>query len=84
MNKKKQEKAIENCLITMAESENIGGSDHFFEGVEKLLEIWFKPNPNNKNADLRKIPRLVGQRVGKWVPFFLQLEICAADLINCM
>lgn len=26
----------------------------FFEGVEKLLEIWFAPNPN---ADLRKIPR---------------------------
>lgn len=47
----------------MAESENIGGNagDHFFEGVEKLLEIWFKPNPKNKNADLRKIPRLVSQ-----------------------
>ncbi|XP_055375542.1 S-adenosylmethionine decarboxylase proenzyme isoform X2 [Condylostylus longicornis] len=29
---------------------------HFFEGVEKLLEIWFLPNPS-KNADLRKIPR---------------------------
>lgn len=43
----------------MAESENIGGNDHFFEGVEKLLEIWFAPNPKNKNADLRKIPRLV-------------------------
>jgi S-adenosylmethionine decarboxylase len=44
----------------MAESENIGGNDcndHFFEGVEKLLEIWFAPNPKNKNADLRKIPR---------------------------
>lgn len=44
----------------MAESENIGGNEHFFEGVEKLLEIWFRPNPKNKNADLRKIPRLVG------------------------
>lgn len=43
----------------MAESENIGGNEHFFEGVEKLLEIWFAPNPKNKNADLRKIPRLV-------------------------
>lgn len=30
---------------------------HFFEGVEKLLEIWFEPNPSNKGADLRKIPR---------------------------
>ncbi|XP_055706438.1 S-adenosylmethionine decarboxylase proenzyme [Phlebotomus papatasi] len=29
----------------------------FFEGVEKLLEIWFKKPPSNKNADLRKIPR---------------------------
>ncbi|KAG5676295.1 hypothetical protein PVAND_006142 [Polypedilum vanderplanki] len=27
---------------------------NFFEGVEKLLEIWFAPNAN---ADLRKIPR---------------------------
>lgn len=27
---------------------------HFFEGVEKLLEIWFVPS---QNADLRKIPR---------------------------
>ncbi|XP_025829594.1 S-adenosylmethionine decarboxylase proenzyme isoform X2 [Agrilus planipennis] len=30
----------------------------FFEGVEKLLEIWFSTNDNNsKHADLRKIPR---------------------------
>jgi S-adenosylmethionine decarboxylase len=28
---------------------------HFFEGVEKLLEIWFVPN--SKESDLRKIPR---------------------------
>ena len=50
----------------MAENENIISSNsnsssssdiHFFEGVEKLLEIWFEPNPSNKNADLRKIPR---------------------------
>lgn len=41
----------------MAENENISSSDmHFFEGVEKLLEIWFAP-PNQKSADLRKIPR---------------------------
>uniref|UniRef100_A0A336LU59 S-adenosylmethionine decarboxylase proenzyme n=1 Tax=Culicoides sonorensis TaxID=179676 RepID=A0A336LU59_CULSO len=43
----------------MAESGNISGNSHFFEGVEKLLEIWFVPNPKNKNADLRKIPRSV-------------------------
>lgn len=30
---------------------------HFFEGVEKLLEIWFDTNPDNKLADLRNIPR---------------------------
>lgn len=41
----------------MAENENV--ASHFFEGVEKLLEIWFTPNPSNKNADLRKIPRYV-------------------------
>ncbi|XP_062534525.1 S-adenosylmethionine decarboxylase proenzyme-like isoform X1 [Armigeres subalbatus] len=51
----------------MAENEDLSNSlsssssssedMHFFEGVEKLLEIWFEPNPSNKNADLRKIPR---------------------------
>lgn len=40
----------------MAENETISPS-HYFEGVEKLLEIWFCPNQTNKNADLRKIPR---------------------------
>ncbi|KAF5277459.1 hypothetical protein FQA39_LY18489 [Lamprigera yunnana] len=31
---------------------------HFFEGVEKLLEIWFTNGAEcNKHADLRKIPR---------------------------
>lgn len=35
-------------------------SVQFFEGVEKLLEIWFTTSDgNNKNPDLRKIPRLV-------------------------
>lgn len=28
--------------------------EHFFEGVEKLLEIWFDPV---QDADLRKVPR---------------------------
>ncbi|XP_026473255.1 S-adenosylmethionine decarboxylase proenzyme [Ctenocephalides felis] len=41
----------------MAESEVINNSVQFFEGVEKLLEIWFAPNEKNKMADLRKIPR---------------------------
>lgn len=44
--------------FAMAENENINNL-HFFEGVEKLLEIWFAPNQSNKNADLRKIPRYV-------------------------
>lgn len=45
--------------FAMAENEIISSSDmHFFEGVEKLLEIWFAP-PNQNSADLRKIPRLV-------------------------
>lgn len=42
----------------MAENEDLSNNSiHFFEGVEKLLEIWFAPNLSNKNADLRKIPR---------------------------
>lgn len=32
----------------------------YFEGVEKLLEIWFtSDDDNNKARDLRKIPRFV-------------------------
>lgn len=35
-------------------------SVQFFEGVEKLLEIWFTTSDSsNKNPDLRKIPRFV-------------------------
>ncbi|XP_055539394.1 S-adenosylmethionine decarboxylase proenzyme isoform X2 [Wyeomyia smithii] len=51
----------------MAENEDLSSSNssssssredmHFFEGVEKLLEIWFESNSSDKNADLRKIPR---------------------------
>jgi S-adenosylmethionine decarboxylase len=41
----------------MCESQN---TDMFFEGVEKLLEIWFTANAGAGNAcgDLRKIPRM--------------------------
>lgn len=40
--------------VTMSDSEQ------FFEGVEKLLEIWFTAGDGTaKTADLRKIPRLV-------------------------
>ena len=32
---------------------------HFFEGVEKNLEVWFtNSDGNTAEADLRKIPRL--------------------------
>ncbi|XP_055836821.1 S-adenosylmethionine decarboxylase proenzyme isoform X1 [Episyrphus balteatus] len=42
----------------MAANEVINNNSlHYFEGVEKLLEIWFAPNPQNNNADLRKIRR---------------------------
>lgn len=43
----------------MAETEIISSGENnnqFFEGVEKLIEIWFTPA---KNADLRKITRYV-------------------------
>jgi len=33
-------------------------TDYFFEGVEKLLEIWFAPDTEeNHDGDLRRIPR---------------------------
>ncbi|KAH8246764.1 hypothetical protein KR038_008644 [Drosophila bunnanda] len=36
--------------------------EHFFEGVEKLLEIWFEESPNNEN-DLRNISRSDWEKV---------------------
>lgn len=42
----------------MATTEMSDDGVQFFEGVEKLLEIWFTNSAgDNKNADLRKIPR---------------------------
>ena len=36
---------------------------HFFEGVEKNLEVWFtNSDRNTAEADLRKIPRLENKR----------------------
>ena len=41
---------------TMANADN----DDFFEGTEKLLEIWFSSSNGNSNyADLKRIKRLV-------------------------
>ncbi|KAG6464255.1 S-adenosylmethionine decarboxylase proenzyme [Manduca sexta] len=51
----------------MAETEMISNSENneqFFEGVEKLIEIWFTPA---KNADLRKITRQQWESVLKIV-----------------
>ncbi|XP_028167379.1 S-adenosylmethionine decarboxylase proenzyme [Ostrinia nubilalis] len=53
----------------MAETEILSNasennSDQFFEGVEKLIEIWFTPA---KNADLRRIPRQQWEKVLKIV-----------------
>lgn len=43
-----------------ATDDSMSDSVQFFEGVEKLLEIWFTSSDNNsKCADLRKIPRFV-------------------------
>ncbi|CAF4928540.1 unnamed protein product [Pieris macdunnoughi] len=51
----------------MAETEIISNSDNneqFFEGVEKLIEIWFTPV---QHADLRKITRQQWENVLKIV-----------------
>ena len=38
--------------------ENKTADNHYFEGVEKLLEVWFKKENTSKNKkDLRDIPR---------------------------
>lgn len=48
----------------------------YFEGVEKLLEIWFA-SEDNTNKDLRKIPRLENNFAGMLVtikhyfPFYI-------------
>jgi hypothetical protein len=45
------------CGLRMAESVASNGVQ-FFEGVEKLLEIWFtRTDGNSKQCDLRNIPR---------------------------
>lgn len=47
------------CRLRMAENEVNNDGVQFFEGVEKLLEVWFTraDDTNIKNCDLRKIPR---------------------------
>nr|CAD7455243.1 unnamed protein product [Timema tahoe] len=49
-------KKVAYCGLRMAESEDVG--TQYFEGVEKLIEIWFiKTDGNSKLCDLRNIPR---------------------------
>lgn len=40
-------------------TEIVKDADHFFEGAEKLLEIWFRPplSEDSTAASLRHIPR---------------------------
>ena len=36
-----------------------GGDDSFFEGTEKLLEVWFSSSDEDGAHDLRTVKRLV-------------------------
>jgi len=47
---------VEKLKAQLKEEEN-EQQGHFFEGAEKLLEIWFEENPSSENASLRRIPR---------------------------
>uniref|UniRef100_A0AC11DE57 Adenosylmethionine decarboxylase 1 n=1 Tax=Ovis aries TaxID=9940 RepID=A0AC11DE57_SHEEP len=57
---------------------------HFFEGTEKLLEVWFsrqQPDANQGSGDLRTIPRLktVNIKYGtylvvQWIRICLPME----------
>lgn len=35
----------------------VESDEHFFEGTEKLLEVWFESTDGNCDFDLRKIER---------------------------
>ena len=39
--------------------ENVDSEKYFFEGTEKLLEMWFDCSNGNDSADLRVIERYV-------------------------
>jgi len=42
------------------ETDTNSNDSHYFEGVEKLLEVWFTCKDGAvHNSDLRKVPRLV-------------------------
>lgn len=54
MASEQQQLAIDASSAADASNNDASADLHFFEGVEKLLEIWFEPS---KNADMRKVPR---------------------------
>ena len=52
------ESDLESSRISSLELEANFGSQTFFEGVEKLLEVWFtNQSCDISGSDLRKIPR---------------------------
>ena len=59
-----RKRLYDNCCKTMGETKgnNTLSSDagEFFEGVEKLLEVWYTTQSGNiDDCDLRRIPRFV-------------------------
>lgn len=55
---------------------------HFFEGAEKLLEIWFTGYEEGSDGDLRKIPRYVLRKCFKNVLSFSDSLIFLFDDFN--
>ena len=49
-----------NCDTNEKDKDHLLQEQHYFEGVEKLLEVWFTRKDGGINqCDLRKVPRLV-------------------------
>ncbi|XP_059145079.1 S-adenosylmethionine decarboxylase proenzyme-like [Physella acuta] len=48
---------------------------HFFEGTEKLLEVWFSSSVNDKTCDLRTIERKDWEKL---------LKLVRCEIISCM
>lgn len=46
------------CVMSKSFSEMVNSDPAFFEGVEKLLEVWFtRTDGKTTNCDLRKLSR---------------------------
>ncbi len=49
-----------NCDHNEKDKDHLLQEQHYFEGVEKLLEVWFtRKDGALHHCDLRKVPRLV-------------------------